>query len=342
MKTKTSKKPAKKAASKKVKKATAKKPAKKVAAKKPAKKVAKKPSKKTTKPVKSVKPKKVVAKKPTKKPFKAVAVKPAKPAKPSKNGIETSIPTVFTATKKQKYRKPAIVQTEHGLGLVYDHEPQVTVKVGMIPTKKTIVHLVKDNLEPRLMGGNPKKILTNNFTVIKPSYEEKPVRAKREKGEPSNKDFSKYKFQNKLYSKGRLIHAVIAKFAEENDSTMIELKTAFPDEIIRPYGKGLFTSLEEAERINVESKRSRFFTKTEDVIKIKGAKIAVSNQIDATLVQRFLTVTVKLGYKITQVESEKVSVPVVKEVSATVSNETENVSSNVVVNEPQEETVVTV
>lgn len=277
------------------------KPSKKVVAKKPAKKTAK--PVKSTKPVKTSKP--VKAAKPTKKPFKAVAPVSAS-SKPVKKPLEVFMPTVFTATKKQKFKKPAVVQTELGLGLVYDHEPTVSVKHRMMTIKKTIVHLVKDNLEPRLMGGKPKKILTNNFTIITPSVEEKPVREKRTKGEKgeSTKDFSKYKFQGKLLSKGRLIHAAILKFAEDNNPTLIELKNAFPDEVIRPYGKGLIASIEDAERINTESKRSRFFTKKEDVIKIKGAKIAVSNQIDADLVKRFLTVTVKHGYKITLVAAE--------------------------------------
>lgn len=292
------------------------KPAKKVAAKKSVKKVvkksAKKAVKKSSKPVKKTVVKKTVTKKSTKpakskKPFKAVAVKPAKP------GIVAFIPTVSQLTKKQKYMKPAIVQTALGLGLVYTNEPLVTIKQGWISVEKTIVHLVKDNMEPKLFKGNPKKVLMtpDKFSIITPAHEEKPVRSKREKGEPSNKDFSKYKFAGKLLSKGRLVHAVISKFAEDNNPSLIELNTAFPSEVIRPYGKGLFVSLEDAERINTESKRTRFFTKPEDIIKIKGGiKVAVSNQIDGELVKRLLTVTPKHGYKITSDSTPETTIQV--------------------------------
>jgi len=309
---KTSKPAAKKPAAKKSTK-----PAKKVTAKKPAKPSAKKPSaKKPAKKVVAAKPAKPVSKKPFKLDPKVgtiiVLSKPvtAPVSKSKKPHISGFIPTV-AVDKKQKFKKPAIVQTEHGLGLVYEHEPKVSVKQGPFNSiEKTIVHLVKDNMEPRTMNGQPKKILTNNFSVIKPAEEIKVERTKRVKGEPSNKDFSKYKFQGKLLSKGRLILAVIAKFAEDNNPSMIELNTAFPHELIRPYGKGLFVSLEEAERINTESKRTRFFTNKEDVVKIKGAKVAVSNQIDGELVKRFLPIAEKHGCKITMENSTEVK-PVV-------------------------------
>lgn len=296
MKTKSTK-PAKKTVAKKPTKL-----ANKVAAKKPA---SKKPAAK--KPVKVLKP---AAKKPAKvsKQEYTIISLSAKPKITSANKSEIVgfIPTVGI-TKKQKYKKPAIVQTEQGLGLVYEHEPKVSVQHGThawSSVLKTIVHLVNDNMEPKLVGGKPKKILTTNFTVIKPAEEIKvEKRTKRVSGEPSNKDFSKYKFQGNLLSKGRLILAVIAKFAEDNNPSMIELNTAFPHEAIRPYGKGLFVSLEEAERINTESKRTRFFTNKEDVVKIKGAKVAVSNQIDGELVKRFLPIAEKHGCKITMENS---------------------------------------
>jgi hypothetical protein len=295
---------------------------------KPAKKtVAKKAVKKTAKKVAAKKPAKKVVKKSAKKPFKAVA-----PVSAKKPNIVASIPTVPQLTKKQKYMKPAIVQTSLGLGLMYTNEPTVKVKHGMITIEKTIVHLVKDDMSPRLFKGNPKKVLIqmDKIAIVTPAHEEKPVRAKREKGEPSNKDFSKYKFAGKLLSKGRLVHAVIAKFAEDNNPSLIELNTAFPSEIIRPYGKGLFMSIEDAERINTESKRTRFFTKPEDIIKIKGLKIAVSNQIDGELVKRLLTVTPKHGYKIGLVAAEHVNV------TSEVSEET---AHNLIVNSVNNETL---
>lgn len=252
---------------------------------------------KSTKPVKSTKPAKSAKPKKTSKPTKPVKVVDPKSFK----HVSATITTAPLANKKNKYLKPAIVQTPLGLGLIYSNEPTVLVKHGLVPVAKTIVHLVKDNMEPRTMDGKPKKILVtmDKVTILTPAHEDKPVRAKREKGErgESNKDFSKYKFQGNLLSKGRLVHAIIAKFATDNNPTLVELNTAFPSDVVRPYGKGLFLPVEEAEKINTDSKRTRFFTKTEDIIKIKGVKIAVSNQIDGELVKRMLTVTPKT-YKI--------------------------------------------
>lgn len=266
-------------------------------------------------------PKKAVVKvAPKKAAVKKVVAKvaPKKVAKPRKvkQELHASVPTVLILEKKLKNRKPAVVKTKFGLGLIFDHEPQVTVKKGIHGEfeMKTIVHLVKDDMTPRTMNGQPKKMLTTKVTIITPSVEDKPVRVKgekRAKGEPSAKDFSKFKFQGELYSKGRLIHAIIAKFAADNNPTIVELNAAFPQNVVKAYGKGLFLSVEEAEKINTDSKRSRFFTKKEDIIKIKGLKIAVSNQIDGELVNRMLTVTPKHGYKITSD-----SAPVVKPTNA--------------------------
>lgn len=228
-----------------------------------------------------------------------------------------SIPTVMLVGKKSKIKRPAVVQIpEFGLGLVYENEPQVSVKTRMGSIKKTIVHLVEDNMEPRLMDGKAKKVLVTpeNITIIiTPAYEEVKVktprekRAPREKGEKSAKDFSKYEFGGILLSKGRLVQAVINKFVADNNPTLIELNAAFPSATIRPYGKNLFVALDEAEKINTDSKRSRFFTKKEDIIKIKGGiKIAVSNQIDGDLVKRLLTVTPNHGYAINLVAAENI------------------------------------
>jgi len=239
-----------------------------------------------------------------KKKLFSLKVSKPKATKKIKLDLRASVPTVLIPAKKSKNLKPAVVQTKFGLGLIFTNEPEVTVKTGLFHNVKTIVHLVKDNMEPRLMNGKPKKILTtmDKVTIITPAAEVKSVRVKGEKrvkGEPSAKDFSKYKFQGELFSKGRLIHAIIAKFAADNNPSLVELNAAFPANEIKAYGKGLFLSVEEAEKINTDSKRSRFFTKKEDLIKIKGLKIAVSNQIDGELVKRMLTVTPKHGYKIT-------------------------------------------
>jgi hypothetical protein len=276
-----------------------------------------------------VKNKKTAVKKPSKpsKPAKPAVKKPKKvvvdlsaplmTAKPNVKPIDPQeafkaaahpVGTISTAellTKKQKNKRPAVVKTPLGLGLVYEHEPKVNVTRNFETTVKTIVHLVKDNMEPRMWNGEPKKALVSSdkIEIIKPAEDEKPVRAARKvrvAGEPTNKDFTKYKFQGEVYGKGRMIHATIVKYVADNNPTMIELLSAFPQDSIKAPGKGLIVSHEDAEKVFEETKRHRFFTKKEDVIKIKGGKICVSNQITAELAERFVSVAVKF-YKITKV-----------------------------------------
>ena len=109
------------------------------------------------------------------------------------------------------------------------------------------------------------------------------------------RDFSKFKFQGKEYNKSRLVMAVLAKYAEDHNPSLSELKTAFPDEEIKPYGYGLFRLAAEAKKVNDEG-RQRFFCKETELIKIKYGKIASTNQITSDLLIRFLTVAKKHKY----------------------------------------------
>lgn len=229
--------------------------------------------------------------------------------KATKLPINVSVPTSFASTatgQKKRQKGPTLVKTELGLGFIYDNEPMVQVKIGQVITPKIIVHLVKDDLTPRKMGGKPKKVLMTNgsFTIIKPAEEEKPKREKRPKGEAGPRDYSRYKFDGKVYTKGRLCHAIISKFAEEKKPTLAELKIAFPDAIIRPFGH-LFLQAEEAIAANEKSNRSRFFSQKEEIIKIKGSKIAVTNQVDSDLINRLMDYAkTKYEYKFKKVDAE--------------------------------------
>lgn len=232
-----------------------------------------------------------------KKIFSVSEKKVEKIKKPKISQIKSASTDTVVFDKKAKKLKPAIVQTAHGLGLMYETDPIVKVKSSNFVTiEKRMVHLVKDNMEPRMSGGKPKKMLIqlSNITIVTPAMPEKTGKVPRVKGAPrvkgeSQKDFTKYVFDGNTLSKGRLVHAIIKKFVSEHNPSLVELATAFPEAEIRPYGK-LFVHFDEAVKINTDSKRTRFFAKQEDVIKIKGGKIAVSNQIDGELVKRMLAV----------------------------------------------------
>ena len=225
--------------------------------------------------------------------------KKAKSKKAEKPAVLASIPTAMVAPSARKTKK-FLVQTEAGIGIVIDHEPKVTVKRGLFSFEKTIVHLVKDEdtLAPVMRKGIAKKVLVSKFEVMHEIARPVAARKHREPGEKSNKDFTKYSFLGKTLSKGRLCHALIQKFVEDNNPTIAELSKAFPSDVIRPYGKGLFLTAEEAEIINVASKRTRFFSGKDEIIKIKGGKIAVTNQVNSGLIERILPVAEKLNLKV--------------------------------------------
>lgn len=111
----------------------------------------------------------------------------------------------------------------------------------------------------------------------------------------SKRDFSKFKFQGQEYNKSRLVMAILAKYCEDKEPTLAELKEAFPDTEIKPYGYGLFRPANEAKKVNEEG-RQRFFCKENEFIKTKSGKIACTNQITSELLGRFLLVAKKHKY----------------------------------------------
>ena len=237
------------------------------------------------------------------------------------NPLHASAVSTTIAPSAKKVKKLIVDTKEHGIGYVLAHEPKVIVKQGQISMEKTIVHLVNEDMTPRMKKGVAQQMLMRkeNFTFREPIIvtKEKKIRVprvKKEKGPKLPKDFTKYKFGGEVLSKGKLVHAIITRFVKENNPTLLDLNKAFPASEVKAYGKGLFVSVEEAIAINETSKRTRFFTKKEEVIKIKGGKIAVTNQIDAALVKRILVITAGMKYVIKTIEAPAKEVKEAKEV----------------------------
>lgn len=242
-----------------------------------------------------------------------IQIKNDQKMKKAKLPVHGSTQTMIAPSPK-KLKKFMVETKEYGLGFILPHEPKVFVKQGQIIREKIVVHLVKENLEPRLFkNGKPKMILmaSDNYTVLKPIEPPKAERrAKRADGEPAPpKDFTQYKFDGKTMGKGKLVLAIVQKFVADNEPNFVELRRAFPEHEVRAY-KGLFVTLDEATKINeANNKRSRFYTANDEVIKLKGnAKIAVTNQVTADLVNRMLPIAARLGYTIVAT-SEPVAKP---------------------------------
>lgn len=109
------------------------------------------------------------------------------------------------------------------------------------------------------------------------------------------RDNSKFKFNGQFYGKGPLVHAVVSQYVADNKGTTYKkLKEVFPDELLKRFG--IFQDEEAAKQI--APKGGRFFSKPEQIIKLKDRSVIVCNQFTLANIQPFLQVAKSLGYKI--------------------------------------------
>ena len=109
------------------------------------------------------------------------------------------------------------------------------------------------------------------------------------------RDNSKFKFNGEFYGKGPLVHAVVSQYVADNKGTTYKkLKEVFPDELLKRFG--IFQDEEATKKI--APKGGRYFSKPEQVIKLKDASVLVCNQFTLANIQPFLKVAKSLGYKI--------------------------------------------
>jgi len=109
------------------------------------------------------------------------------------------------------------------------------------------------------------------------------------------RDNSKFKFNGEPYGKGPLVHAVVSQYVTDNKGTTYKkLKEVFPDELLKRFG--IFQDEDTAHQI--APKGGRYFSKPEQVIKLKDKSVVVCNQFTLANIQPFLKVAKALGYKI--------------------------------------------
>jgi hypothetical protein len=117
--------------------------------------------------------------------------------------------------------------------------------------------------------------------------EEKPIKK-------AGRDLTTYKFNGTEYNKGRLAHAIIAHYAEQEKPTLKLALEIFLDEIVKPYG--IIKPIKQAKEMSKE--RQRFFIKPEEEIKLRDCNIAVTNQWTPERINSIIAIGKKLGYKI--------------------------------------------
>lgn len=109
------------------------------------------------------------------------------------------------------------------------------------------------------------------------------------------RDNSKFKFNGEEYGKGPLVHAVVSQYVSDNKNTTYKkLKEVFPDELLKRFG--IFQ--DEVTAKQIAPKGGRYFSKPEQLIKLKDRSVIVCNQFTLANIQPFLKVAKTLGYKV--------------------------------------------
>ncbi|WP_299463883.1 hypothetical protein [uncultured Microscilla sp.] len=114
----------------------------------------------------------------------------------------------------------------------------------------------------------------------------------------SEKDYSKFVFNNTTFNKGRLVNEVIREFVNLHpDTKFAELKKAFPNHIQGNFG--VFDKLSRAEEIYNNSQRKRYYIKPSETINlIDGEVIATCNQWNPYNMEAFIENARKLNFTI--------------------------------------------
>ena len=111
------------------------------------------------------------------------------------------------------------------------------------------------------------------------------------------RDNSVYIYQGAEYKKGRLVHKIISDHvaAAKGKMTYEQLRTAFPESIQKRFN--VFKKEAETQALN-SAGRERWFSKPDELIKLKNATIAVTNQWVVQSLAVFLKHAASLGYRV--------------------------------------------
>lgn len=104
------------------------------------------------------------------------------------------------------------------------------------------------------------------------------------------------RFLGKDYTKSGVVLAVVKAYVEDNPGiTIDDLKSAFPDSLLRRFG----IVQEIKKSAEIAKGGARYFTKESQQIKLADCVAVVCNQITADNIKPFLAEANKLGYEVT-------------------------------------------
>ena len=114
---------------------------------------------------------------------------------------------------------------------------------------------------------------------------------------PGTKDLTKYLFEGKTLGKGRLVLAVVKRFAElYPGTTFAQLEIAFP-KALQGSG-GVVATADQANDIYTRLGWRRHYLNPDELIELQDGPAAVSNQWGIGNIERFLTRARELGFAI--------------------------------------------
>ncbi len=112
-------------------------------------------------------------------------------------------------------------------------------------------------------------------------------------------DKTRYLYNREEHGKNRLVLAVMKKHVESNpDITYSQLESIFPRSLQGSWG--CFDTIERAEEIYSTSGYRRHFSKPEEIIQLKDARIAVSTQWGIGNITKFIQKARSLNYQISE------------------------------------------
>lgn len=161
---------------------------------------------------------------------------------------------------------------------------------------------IKDDLKNQLNGG---KIIDENVPlsgIVIRRYRDNSKNiyvAKSTYCRFSGRDYTRYKYRNNVYGKGRLVLEIIRDYIENNSNiTYQELVAIFYKKIQGSIG--CIATKEEIENRRMDI--TRFYNKSYEIIKTASDEIMVCNQWGIKNIQNFIKKAEELGYKIEKIE----------------------------------------
>jgi len=119
----------------------------------------------------------------------------------------------------------------------------------------------------------------------------------------STKDYTKYEFENRAYSKSRLVLMVLKRIVEDKpeELTYAELRKIFPDRL--QGSLNVIAPVAEAQEIEERTGHRRHYLNSDQIIQLADMKVAVCNQWGSRNIEKFASVARKMGYEVKKVDS---------------------------------------